>query len=263
MKVPKKPTQTAPEAATAAPELRKHFDSSDELCEYMAAQSDGCALLAFSTGKDSIAAWLKMRRYFRKIVPYYLYCMPGLEFVEHSLEYYEDWFGCHIIRMPHPSLYRWLREFIFQAPENLSIIENARLAKFDDGDVCRLIRQTDPELANAYQATGVRSADSIVRRQTMMKHGQVNHKTMKFYPVFDYKKEDMVRELEASEIALPIDYEWFGRSFDGLDYRFTSVLKEKAPRDYARLQEAFPLLELDSLRMQYRKEYHTRGGIAL
>ena len=63
-------------------DLRKHFDNSDELCEYMADLCNGCTLLAFSTGKDSIVAWLKLRRYFRKIVPYYLYCVPNLEFIE-------------------------------------------------------------------------------------------------------------------------------------------------------------------------------------
>ena len=240
--------------------LRKHFDNSDELCEYMAELSGGNTLLAFSTGKDSIVAWLKLRRYFRKIVPYYLYTVPGLQFVEKSLRYYEDWFGCHIIRMPHPSLYRMWNNFVDQAPENLRIIEEAMLPHFTDWHTCDLIRQTDPALEKAYMATGVRSADSIVRRQAMIKHGQTNHKDMKFFPVFDYKKEDMIRELEASGIALPIDYEWFGRSFDGIDYRFTSVLKEKAPEDFELIRQAFPLVELDLLRMQWRAEYHAERG---
>ena len=237
-------------------DLRKHFDSSDELCEYMADLCDGCTLLAFSTGKDSIVAWLKLRRYFRKIVPYYLYCVPNLEFVEKSLRYYEDWFGCHIIRLPHPSLYRMWNSFVVQAPENLRIIEEARLPNFDYEDINALVRSTDPELDRAYQATGVRSADSITRRQAMLQHGQVNHKAKRYYPVFDYKKTDIVRALDEVAIALPIDYEWFGRSFDGIDYRFTSVIKDKAPNEYEKIVQAFPLVELDILRMQYRKEWH-------
>ena len=189
-----------------------------------------------------------------------MYTVPNLEFVEKSLRYYEDWFGCHIIRMPHPALYRMWNNFTDQAPENLRIIEEAMLPHFTDWHTCDLIRQTDPALKNAYQANGVRSADSIVRRQSMIKHGQVNHKDMKYFPVFDYKKEDMIRELEAAKIALPIDYEWFGRSFDGIDYRYTSVLKEKAPEDFERIKQAFPMIELDILRMQWRAEYHAERG---
>ncbi len=244
-------------------DLRTHFDNSDQLCEYMADLTGGVTMLAFSTGKDSIVSWLKLRRYFRKIVPYYLYCVPGnLAFVEKSLRYYEDWFGCHIIRLPHPSLYRMLDNAVFQAPENLRIIEEANLIKFDFEDVNTLVRMTDEELDTAYQASGVRCADSIVRRTSVMKHGSVNHSKMRFFPVYDYKKDDMVRELDAAGIALPIDYEWFGRTFDGIDYRFTHVIKEKAPEDYQKIIAAFPLVELDILRQQYRAEYWREAALS-
>ena len=81
------------------------------------AQECDTAILAFSTGKDSIAAWLQMRRYFKRIVPYYCYSVPNLGFVERSLAYYEDFFGTHIYRLPHRSLYRCLRGLVFQPPE--------------------------------------------------------------------------------------------------------------------------------------------------
>ncbi|MFD6070295.1 hypothetical protein [Amycolatopsis lurida] len=47
---------------------------------------------------------------------------------------------------------------------------------------------------------------------------------------------------------LPIDYEWYGRSFDGLDYRFIEPLSRHAPEDYARALDWFPLAELELLR---------------
>ena len=244
--------------------LQTNFDNSDALCEYMSGLCGGVGLLAFSRGKDSLVAWLKMRRYFKRIVPYFLYSIPPgpLSFEEKSLRYYEDYFGCHIIRLPHPSMNRWFNNFVAQAPENLRIIENARLADVDYVDVNNMIRQADPEMAMAYQASGVRSADSIIRRTSMLKHGVVNHTKKAWYPVFDYKKEDMLRELDAAQVALPVDYEWFGRTFDGIDCRFTGVLKERSPEDYARIQRAFPLVELDILRQEYRAEYwRERDGV--
>ena len=58
---------------------------------------------------------------------------------------------------------------------------------------------------------------------------------------------------------MPIDYEWFGRTYDGIDYRFTSVLKEKSPADYERVKAAYPLVEVDIMRMKYREEYYNEN----
>lgn len=80
-------------------------------------------LLAFSTGKDAIAAWLALREKFDAVHPYYLYLVPGLEFVEESLDYYERFFGTKIVRLPHPSLHRWLNSFTFQPPERVAVIK--------------------------------------------------------------------------------------------------------------------------------------------
>lgn len=49
--------------------------------ETMQAQTNA-VLLSFSMGKDSIAAWLAIRDKFERIEPYYLYLIPGLEFID-------------------------------------------------------------------------------------------------------------------------------------------------------------------------------------
>jgi hypothetical protein len=46
--------------------------SSQELRERMAALTGDTALLAFSAGKDAIAAWLAMRPHFKRIIPVHL-----------------------------------------------------------------------------------------------------------------------------------------------------------------------------------------------
>lgn len=78
--------------------------------------------LAFSCGKDSIGAWLALLPHFTRIVPVYMYTVPDLDFVNKSIRYYEDFFQTKILQVPHPALIRFLRFFIFQAPQNLSII---------------------------------------------------------------------------------------------------------------------------------------------
>ena len=91
----------------------------DTIREVRAQQSE--TLLAFSTGKDAVAAWLAIREHFDAVHPYYLYIVPGLEFVDESLDYYERFFGVRIARLPHPSLHRMLNNFVFQPPERCAV----------------------------------------------------------------------------------------------------------------------------------------------
>lgn len=69
---------------------------------------------SFSRGKDSIACALGIRHRLN-IVPMHFIAVPGLEFVEESLDYYErKLFHRHILRLPHPALYRHLNNGLFQ-----------------------------------------------------------------------------------------------------------------------------------------------------
>ena len=227
-----------------------HFATSEETLRYMACRH-GCAMLAFSCGKDAIAAWLAMRPYFDRIVPYYMYLVPGLEFVEESIRYYEKFFGEKIIRVPHPSLYRWINNGIFQPPERTRLIEKLDLPSPDYSDIQQAIRDSLGIGTDAYVATGVRAADSPQRRMALTRYGSVNHGKRQFWPVWDWNKERLLREIETAGVQLPVDYRWFGRSFDGIDYRFLAPLKEHAPRDYAKILKWFPLADIEIARRQY------------
>lgn len=206
-------------------------------------------LLSFSCGKDSIAAWLALQGHF-KIIPFYMYLVPGLEFVERSLSYYERYFGTHIHRLPSPSLYRMLANLTFQAPERASLIEAARLPQFSYDDVSRILSEDAGSTDTLWTATGVRAADSPNRRTSIRQYGPINWNRRYFYPVWDMLKDELIAQIASSGVGLPIDYEWFGRSFDGIDYRFMSVLRDVAPDDYRRIVEWFPLCELELVRYE-------------
>ncbi len=208
-------------------------------------------ILAFSTGKDSIAAYLAIRHAFDEVIPVYMYLVPGLEFVEESLAYYERAMlgGRRILRMPHPSLYRWLNGYVYQPPERAPVIDAARLPDFDYRDVHDLVR--DQEGApKALVATGVRSADSPMRHVSIMQHGAILRSKGEYYPVWDWKKDRLLTEIQRSGVKLPVDYRIFGRTFDGLDARFLLPMKKHLPRDYARVLEWFPLAEADVFRAE-------------
>jgi hypothetical protein len=204
-------------------------------------------LLSFSCGKDSIAAWLAMRDL--EIVPYYCYLIPDLEFVETSLEYYEKFFGQRIIRMPHSSLYRWLNNYTFVPPERLQIIEDSSLPDFVYSDTELAVREdTGNELS--YSCTGVRAADSPNRRTHFIKHGVMDGIRLKAYPVWDWRNIKLEKTMIEHKCKLPIDYHLFGRSFDGMDYRFLKPIKDNFPKDFEKILEWFPLADLEIFRAE-------------
>lgn len=228
---------------------QRQFPDSESLCQAIADASNGEALLAFSRGKDAIAAWLQMRKYFKHIVPLFRYCVPGgpLGFEERSLRYYEDFFETKIHRVPHPSLTRKVENLLFQAPQHCAIVENMDLPKRWDyeatNDYVRGVSGCD-----AYVANGTRAVDSPLRWRTMKVHGTCNHKKREFYAVFDWRLDRLVSEISTAGVRLPVDYHLWGRTFDGIDHRFLGPLKERFPEDYERVLKWFPLADLELFR---------------
>ena len=207
-------------------------------------------LLAFSRGKDSIIAWLAIREHFDQVCPYYMYRIPGLEFVEESLDYYERFFGVRIARFPHPALHRWLNNYTFSPPERCMVIEQAGIPSHSYEEVRYAATLTFKLPQNTFLADGIRAADSPIRRISIMKHGPISEGKHIYHPVWDLTKEPMLEMLKHHNLHLPIDYRIFGRSFDGLDLRFLLPLKKYLPRDYRRVLEWFPLAELEVFRWE-------------
>jgi len=232
------------------------FESSDELCRYVKEQGGGKALLSFSTGKDSIACWLQLRKHGIEVFPVYMYLVPDLEFIERSLRYYERVFDTRILRLPHPSLYRWLNALIFQPPEHCAIIEQANLLKYDYPDAFVVSKHIFGLPQQTFCAVGVRAVDSPQRWTAIKRHGPLNEGKRTFFPVFDWRKEQLISEIKQSGVKLPVDYKWFGRTFDGLDYRFMAPLREQSPRDFQRVLEWFPLADLELFRMERRRDFY-------
>lgn len=207
-------------------------------------------MLAFSRGKDALGAWLAIRPHFDEVVAYHLTLVPGLEFVEESLAYYERVFGQRIIRLPHPSMARWFAGQVFQSPAHAAVIAAAGLEPFSYKDIHTAVRLKAELPEEVLTASGVRAADSPMRRLAMRTHGAISENSGHFYPVWDWSKDRLLREIEASGIGLPADYALFGRTFDGLDLRFIMPLKRHRPADYRRVLDWFPEAEAEVWRWE-------------
>lgn len=210
-------------------------------------------LLAFSGGKDSLAAWLALLDSGmppERIIPYHMYGVPDLKFVNDSMDYFEQKFQTRIIHYPNPMLYHRLNNGTFQTQERMEIIEAAQLPNFDFPDVIAAIHKDLGFTEEKWKCDGVRATDSIVRRIAIKDHGPMKHHSRKVSPVWDWRISDVRNAMAFHDVKWPIDYEWFGRSFDGLDYRFLKPIKDNAPEDYEKLLDWHPLLELELIRYE-------------
>lgn len=224
---------------------------SEAIIQTVAEKSGGKVALAFSGGKDAVAAWIALRRAGVKVFPYYYYIHPELSFVNRALDYYEQQFGERIIRAPSPMLYCWWSDCTYARPEQIAPCCAASLPAFNATELQAGVIQYLKLPASTFTAIGVRATDSIFRRTMFKRSGAINNKDKKFYPVWDWTKEAVRVEMFQAKLKLPIDYWLFGRTFDGLDYRFIAPIKKHFPEDYERLREYFPFIECELKRGEF------------
>jgi hypothetical protein len=223
------------------------YADGEQVIAEVARQTD-TILLSFSCGKDSLATWLAVRGRFRRVVPFYLYHVPGLGFVERSLAYYERRFGAKIIRVAAPWLVGWLNGCIFQPPERVPTIERADMARYTFEDVRRELCRDLGLPLDTWCAAGWKASDSMNRRTLIHKLSPIREKDRIFYPIFDWRKADVLTAIRAAGVKLPVDYRMWRRSFDGIHFALLGPLREAFPEDYERILQWFPLAEMEFLR---------------
>lgn len=224
---------------------------SDALIPYVREHYGETLLLSFSGGKDSLALWLHLREHF-EIIPYFLYWLPGLSFVEEALAYYEEWFDAEIVRLPHPLFYNMLRTGAYQEPHVVGTVDWLGLPKFDFADLDAIMCSycdLDPE--RTLCAVGFRAADNIDRRNLIIQKGAIGTARRKYYyGVWDWNVEQVATIIKRHGVALPADYRYWGRTIAAFDYQFLKPLRTHFPADYERVRQWFPLIDAEFFRYE-------------
>lgn len=118
-------------------------------------------IVGFSGGKDSIVTLDLCVRYFKRVVPFFMYLVPDLEFQERMLKRYEDKYGIEIIRLPHFECSNFLKYGSFTMFDpNVDIVGIT--------DTYEYLRQ---RTGIHWIAAGERCADSIVRNAMIKQSG--------------------------------------------------------------------------------------------
>ncbi|MDU5874569.1 MAG: hypothetical protein E6Z28_06005 [Actinomyces urogenitalis] len=217
-------------------------------------------LVAYSLGKDAMAANLALREEGIKTYLVFMSPCPGangertLPFIEHTIQEQEEALGQTIHVYPHPGFLRMLSELVYQPPERCAIIEAAGYQPIDYPDYWAMLKRELGCPQDTWVADGVRAADSIVRRASLTRHGVMKPSNHKVSPIHDWLKAEVMDCIHDHGMELPIDYEWFGRSFDGIDSRFLGPLKEHSREDYEAVLAWFPLADIGLMCDQMRQE---------
>lgn len=187
-------------------------------------------IVGFSGGKDSIVALDLCMRYFDIVHPYFLYLVPGLEFQERTLRWYERRYGVEIIRLPHFEVSNFLRYGTFRDSDfSVPIVSVSDMYSYLRGVT-----------GATWIAAGERIADSIVRRAMIKSTGSIDTKRGRFYPVAYWRKAEIMNYIKRKRLYLPPDSRKFGFSFRSLDGRQLAFVKDRYPDDYEKIKRFYP-----------------------
>ncbi|QXN74381.1 PAPS reductase-like domain protein [Gordonia phage ObLaDi] len=206
-------------------------------------------ILNFSRGKDSVAVWIELQKRNIETVAIHKSTVPGLKFITEDLKRFEEYFGQEIIDLPADGFYRRLANNVWQTPERCAILEAANLPNPTREEWDNMMRTHYAE-PDTWILDGVRATDSATRRMAIQMHGAVKERTRRMSPIWDYGIADVRQAIADAGIELGIDYEWYGRSIDGISYDYAIKIRDHAPEDYELLKFWFPLIDLELMRYE-------------
>lgn len=233
--------------------FRRHFDTGEELCAYVREQTGPAVILKFSRGKDAQAAYHQLRRFFDRIVCVHLDALPEpLRLETEGIARWERFTGEKVLRYVQPAFVRKMQNYVYQPPGRWQSIQAAAFPSGYDYEAINDHARRAAGVPRAWAAVGSRAADSILRRRSIKMSGSLTPSQRKFLPVFDWNLDRVCAAVEELGVGLPVDYELFGRTFDGISCDYLGPLRERYPDDYERVLRWFPLARLGVERMATR-----------
>lgn len=218
-------------------------------------------IVAFSRGKDSISAMISLLAAGVEVIPVHLWRVPDLRFEDDSIRDFERFFDTKIYNLPHRDFWHYLTEGVQLAPWQSGIIAAAGIKQIPFPLFWTMVKDSLGLPDDTWVADGVRASDSPMRRLAMQTHGpwadkleKVDgkaYKTRTAHVVWDWKIADIRRCIDQNGVQLPIDYDLFDRTFDGLDYRFIKPIQQHLPDDYEQIRRWFPGVDMEIMRYEY------------
>lgn len=233
--------------------------ASRRLCQEISQQTGGVTLLGCSRGKDSLAAWLWLREFFPRIIPFHCASVPHLSFVDESLAALEEHFGTPIERVLSGDTSAAVAALLYQPFEDEAAIDALDLWDYGNLDVAELLREKHG-VPRAWCAFGINQSDSIDRRVYVRQQQGRSPRNRTFYPCFDWPAAMILDVVRASGVRLPGDYRLANRSLSGMPSpRHLERMESVYPEDFARVETVFPFIRATRARNEFRRMRQSRA----
>ena len=192
-------------------------------------------IVAFSSGRDSIAMLDLMMKYYKGEMKFvYWYFVPNLEFKEKLLRYYEKKYGIEIIRKPS-----W------------TTLAYTTGKKIKQGDCFKQIRK---ELDIPYMALGYRRSESLTRRAILSDVVDIDERNKYIYPLIDFTPTQIKEYVKINRLPIGEEYSLgFKHDFSTPDNEILLYIKNQYPKDYQKIISTFPLLEAKIKQYEWSK----------
>lgn len=210
---------------------------------------NGRVLLQFSCGKDSIAAWLELRKAGFTVVPVFKEIIKDLGFITRCLAEYEKFFDTEILVIPHRKqfLSLWLnygntalasRAEVDAA--TLHFASNAQMDRDRRNIVEYLLFENNCDVC----VIGTKASDNLSRRVNFQVGGPYNANENTFALTWKLKRNAPIEIMLEEKCPIPGFYLWLGRSPELLFDAEFAFIQRYYPDDYARIRAVLPDIDV-------------------
>jgi hypothetical protein len=202
-------------------------------------------VLFFSTGKDSVAAWLTLREMGFEVVPVFRELVPNLSFYDSVIAAYEKFFDTEIIKVPSAAQMSQLYSN-FGNQENNNSITTVRLV--ENIKKLRTHKNQDDYILNTLGCNigvvGTKGSDNLSRRVNFQMAGCFNAKNRCFSLCWRLASKAPLRMMIEAKCPIPKYYLWLGRSPELLFSAEFAFIKKFYPEDWEKLLTYLPDIDV-------------------
>lgn len=206
------------------------------------------AILMFSGGKDSIACLDLAAKYFKNIIPVYLYFVRGLSFKEIHFKYYQKKYNVNIVQFPRcEDLSRHINSGAYQ-------IKKIKIPSIRQYEMDLFLRRT---LDESWIIYGYKRSDSLQRRGILNANcsdgekkytGGIDLRNQKIYPIANWTELDVFRYLKMKKLPLSAEYSSGFRDINALKGDALVWIYNNFRNDYFLIKKQYPFIEAELIR---------------
>ena len=211
-------------------------------------------LLYFSTGKDSVAAWLTLREMNFEVVPIFEEIIPELSIFRAPIKAYEEYFGTEVFIAPSAKQFKDLYAVYGNQQEQntIPLLDYAARIK----KITRKREMTD-WLLKKYNCDlaiiGTKASDGLNRRIHFIMHGPYNAKRRTFALVWRLANKAPWKLMIDAKCPIPRYYLWSACSPEFIFNSEFYFIQKYLPEDWKKILEYLPDADIKAYKFAHSK----------